>query len=103
MKHTLETLQAWLADDTNFHYKRENIIPHKDFNFMGVRNHLTLTNKETLSIQQSSSHNCDKASVEMWFCPHHYILDPYGNGNDPYDNVPLSVVVEYLNLVEQGL
>ena len=91
MQHTLQTLQTWLADPTNLFLHRPR-----------VRYHLKTSNGHTVSIQQSETHYCNEDSVEMWCCPHLPILDAFGSGeHDPYRHVPLQVVVDYLNELEE--
>lgn len=73
----------------------------------------------TVSIQQSATHYCslkdyadfnysrtlapdvsENATVEMWCCPASDILEPYGDGDDPYAYVPLTVVAAYIDQLE---
>ena len=103
MKHTLTSLQAWLDDNANFQFKHFNepwMRHARCFTYDGVRNSFVVGNGLEASIQQSSTHHCDWGSVEMWCCPRSPLLEPYGDGEDPYAHVPLSVVVDYLNELE---
>lgn len=104
MTHTLESLKAWLADDSNFiagkHKLNDQNWARNDVNYYGVRRPFTCSNNLTASIQQSATHYCTPDSVEMWCCQHHNMLTPYGDGDNPYARVPLTVVVDYLNWLE---
>ena len=105
MSHlTLERLKAWLADDANVSYKREYDDDHpllyNHMRYYCIRNQFVTRNGYSISIQQSGAHYCSEDEVEMWCCPHSPLLAPYGDGEDPYANVPLEVVAGYIDSLE---
>lgn len=100
MTHTIETLKAWLADDSQFHHKTQKAYFYNGFDFLGIRKRFRLNNGKKISIQQSPLHYCTTDSVEMHYCHHSLLIAPYGikeGGHSPYARVPLQVVVDYLN------
>lgn len=69
--------------------------------YMMIRDRVRFNDGTTASIQYGATHYCDGTddkpeSVEMWRCPHHPALDPYGDGEYPYANVPIDVVGRYI-------
>lgn len=100
MSKTEQRIRAWLSDQANVTFKRHAISPKRGFEYEIMRNHFTTSNGITLSIQQGASNYCDKDSVEMWYCPHREILDQYGDGDNPYGWVPISVAAQYIDILE---
>jgi hypothetical protein len=70
------------------------------FYYCGVRLPFKTENGITISIQQSDIHWCGIGSVELYNCPWHELLDPYGVDGDPYSHVPLGVVAKYIEALE---
>lgn len=99
---TLARLQAFLDDASEFSFYREcEDLRGNGLCYMGVRNQFVMANGQTASIQQSSSHYVSNSNeVEMWNCPHHELLEPYGSGEDPYGYVPLEVCAAYIDAIE---
>lgn len=99
---TIERVQAWLDNPVNRQIDQEalaSIYAHRP-NRTILRSMFITNNGISISIQQGATHYCTHDTVEMWNCPHHPILDPYGNGDDPYARVPISVVAEYIDALE---
>lgn len=105
---TTETrLRGWLADKKHFHSYTDleegnpfTACNNNGHSFMGVRRRFVTRNGYRVSIQQSATHYCGADSVEMWECKHHPMLEPYGDGTDPYARVPLRVVAAYIDWLE---
>lgn len=104
LDHTLSALQrltAFLEDDSQFVRKMPSFTPGSIFPFHGVRKHFVTKNGITMSIQCSDGHYVSNYNeVEMFHCPPHEILSPYGGGDEPYGHVPLSVCAAYINALE---
>lgn len=100
MKTTEQRIREWLADPANIHWQSPAVFPERGFENITLRNRFVTTNGIKISIQQSATHYCDAASVEMWCCPHRPVLDPYGDGENPYGWVPLDVVAQYVDELE---
>ena len=100
-KTALQRLNAFLEDESQFVRKSQCFTSDGIFPFNGVRKHFTTTNGITVSIQQSDGHYVSHYNeVEMFSCPHHEILSPYGDGAEPYCHVPISVCAAYINALE---
>ena len=99
---TEERIHAWLANRVNRHAEKEWHTHNNWLTHMILRSHFTTTNGITISIQQGSTHYCDPDSVELWECPHHPILKPYGDGTSPYGYVPITVLAQYIDALEAG-
>lgn len=97
----LVRLKDFLEDESQFVRKMPSLTPGSIFPFHGVREQFTTTNGITMSIQQSDGHYVSNYNeVEMFNCPYHEILSPYGGGDEPYGHVPLSVCAAYINALE---
>jgi hypothetical protein len=100
---TIERIQAWLDNPVNRETDSPLAIrsydPNKPDRII-LRSHFVTNNGFRISIQQGATHYCTFDSVELWSCPHRPILDPYGDGEDPYARVPLSVVAAYIDELE---
>ena len=99
--NTLERVQAWLGNPVNRDVDRESLLrivgrPQRAI----LRSHFVTNNGISISIQQGATHYCTHDSVELWNCPHHELLAPYGDGQDPYAKVPLTVVAQYIDALE---
>jgi hypothetical protein len=97
---TEQRIRAWLADPANIHMSTPAIFPERGFEHITLRNRFVTKNGLEVSIQQGASHYCNEDSVEMWCCPHHPLLDPYGDGESPYGWVPITVVAQYIDALE---
>lgn len=102
---TLDRLKAWLADEANYSGEKHPLEPapyaYNGLPYSVIRKRFVTANGYQISIQQSGSHYCkDETEVELWACPHSLILMAYGNGEDPYPNVPLEVVAGYIDALE---
>lgn len=100
--NTIERVQAWLDNPVNRHSDTRLAIdadPNKPDRII-LRSYFITSNGITISIQQGATHYCTHDSVELWDCPHHPILDPYGDGQDPYPRVPIPVVAAYIDALE---
>lgn len=100
---TLERIQAWLDNPVNRHIDNPLAVRSYDPNKPDrviLRSYFITNNGISVSIQQGATHYCTFDSVELWGCPHHHILDPWGNGSDPYARVPLTVVAQYIDALE---
>ncbi len=95
-------LRVWLADSANIYQKQPAVMSSygNGFDYIIMRDRFVTRNGHKISIQQGASHYCDEDSVEMWRCPHRPILDAYGTGEDPYARVPISVVAQYIDILE---
>lgn len=109
MTRTEQFVREWLANPAHIHTqtRHEEVVGKSNgFDSMIMRNHFELRNGGTISIQQGASHYCDKDSVELWLCPHKPILEPYGwadddgNYSNPYSHVPISVLADYIDILE---
>jgi hypothetical protein len=73
----------------------------KYFDSFIVRRHFVTENGIRISIQQGYGNYCNNPhQVEMWYCPHLPILDGHGDGSDPYGYVPVSLLVRYIECLE---
>lgn len=101
--NTVERVQAWLDNPVNRHVDTPAVSyapnPNKPDRTI-LRSYFITSNGITISIQQGATHYCTHDSVELWDCPHHPILDPWGNGSDPYARVPIPVVAAYIDALE---
>ena len=100
--NTLERIQAWLDNPVNRHSDTKLAIdadPNKPDRII-LRSPFITNNGISISIQQGATHYCTHDSVELWDCPHHELLAPYGDGVDPYAKVPLTVVAQYIDALE---
>lgn len=100
--NTLERIQAWLDNPVNRHTDMPasiELYPDRPSRTI-LRSPFVTNNGITVSIQQGATHYCTHDSVEMWNCPHHELLAPYGDGDDPYARVPLDVVAQYIDALE---
>lgn len=100
MTTTEQRIRAWLADPANISEQHPAIFPQKGFEMNILRKSFETANGCSISIQQSASHYCNLDSVEMWYCPHREILNPYGDGESPYGWVPIEVVAQYIDILE---
>jgi hypothetical protein len=99
---TIERLRSWLSNPVNRHVDEPyglSISPDKPDRII-MRSRFVTTNGISLSIQQGATHYCTHDSVELWCCPHHQILEPYGDGEHPYARVPLVVIAQYIDALE---
>ena len=101
---TLERIQAWLDNPVNRHTDIEaTFVSGMDKPMRSIlRSSFVTNNGISVSIQQGATHYCTLDSVEMWNCPHHELLKPYGDGSDPYARVPLAVVAQYIDALEEA-
>ena len=97
---TEQRIRDWLNDPANILDAIPAIFPQRGFKRIIIRNRFVTKNGIEVSIQQGASHYCNEDSVEMWCCPHHPLLDPYGDGEDPYGWVPITVVAQYIDALE---
>lgn len=97
MTHTIETIKAWLSDDSQFYVKYPSLRPENGLDFAGVRKRFPLKTGGAICIQQSALHYCDASSLELDFCSSSPLLEPYSTQGTIYENVPFEVVVAYLN------
>lgn len=100
--NTIERVQAWLDNPVNRHTDKDwdfEPLPYKPARLI-LRSPFITTNGISMSIQQGATHYCTHDSVELWNCPHHPLLEPYGDGENPYARVPISVVAEYIDALE---
>jgi hypothetical protein len=93
------------AERLDLHLNSDNWFRRADstsgpFFYSGVRQPFTLVDGTRISIQQSDIHWCGIGTVELFNCPWHELLDPYGVDGDPYSRVPLEVVAKYIEALE---
>lgn len=99
---TIDRICAFLADEDKFLMKAPALFPDRGFDVVIIRDYFETSNGHKVSIQQSASHYCSEDSVEMWMCPHHPMLDKYRTDDEsPYGWVPLDVVAQYIDAIEQ--
>lgn len=104
MTRTEQFIREWLSNPLHINNKQKVSFGTNGFDHIVIRNHFELQNGRTISIQQGASHYCDENSVELWSCPHKPILDPYLCEIDgevhPYSRVPISVLADYIDILE---
>lgn len=98
-------LKQWLSDPANIFVRDQWPVSRNGFSEMLIRNRFVTSNGYGISIQQGASHYCNHGSVELWHCPHRPILDDYESVDEdgirhPYGWVPLSIVAQYIDILE---
>jgi hypothetical protein len=95
-------LRVWLSDPDNIHWIGKPGPGYTSvFPLSILRKRFVTKNGTEMSIQQGASHYCDYDSVELFYCPPHWILNQYGDAPGPYCKVPISVVAQYIALLER--
>jgi hypothetical protein len=90
---TLERLNDWLKDSAYLAGVSTTLFER--------RKAFRTTNGIYISIQMSRGHYCVVGeSAELWNCPPSPLLMSYGDGQDPYEYVPLDVVAGYIDSLE---
>lgn len=108
MTRTEQLIREWLSNPEHIHVKDPVLHSSNGFDHMLIRDRFELSYGGSISIQQGATHRCDKDSVELWYCPHRPILEPYGCPdeygdyfNEPYSRVPISVLADYIDELEK--
>lgn len=102
LEGALNRVSLHISDVANDLYPRQPWLYQEDRpDYQVVRKGFKCEGGVTLSIQFSATHYCSKSekgtpTVELWCCPHHPLLAPYGDGEEPYAYVPVDVLAAYI-------